>query len=334
MKWLPLPKIALDTCVLPRQGKLRNVVMSAVLRISKQLSIEVFLPEVVLEESVNSRLEAASAVAERLGEAINQASKLLEIDPIYIPSAAEAAELWRQGLIANFAILPLDSADAREALFREVHRVPPAREGRGARDSAIWLTVRRKQVSDPDPMFFVSTNTDDFGDKQSHGLHPALESEIAEGYGPIEYFRSLDALLDRLATKIQIVIDNATVQLMAEDLLSGLISLGMLDDLRAAEDLAGGAVDVQNVRVLRSCSVQGVVLANCDIIALVTLRQSDKDEASAEHAERLLIRCRCWLELDEATSRPNALEVLEVFEVVPPPLGESGVQHRDEASSA
>lgn len=295
--------------------------MSAVLRIAKQLSIEVSLPEVVLEESVNSRFEAASAAVERLGEAINQASKFLEIDPIYIPSPAEAAELWRQDLTANFEILPLDAADAKEAVFRETHRIPPAREGRGARDSAIWLTIRRKQFGDQDPMFFVSSNTQDFADKQSHGLHPALKSEITESYGPIEYFRSLDELLDSLATKLEITIDNATAQLMAADLLSGLISLGVLDDLRAAEDLAGVTVSVQNVRVVRAYSVQGVVLANCDIAALAILRRSDTGEAPVEPVDKL-IRCRCWLELDGATSSPNAIEVFEMIEVVPaPPAG-------------
>ena len=288
--------------------------MSAVLRIAGHLSIDVCLPEIVVEESVNARLEAAESAAEQLGNAINQASKLFELDPIYIPNPAETAQLWREELETRFKILELDPNDAKEALFREANRVPPARKGSGGRDAAIWLTARRHQQDYAETMFFVSANTEDFGDKATPGLHSKLQAEVSDDYGPIEFFRSLDGLLDRLATKVDASVDSSTLELMADDLLEGILATGALGDLWSSEESANAEVKVATLKVVRSYSVDDVILAHCDVTAFVHI----PPETDSSH-KRVSLRLRCWLEIDQTTSRPNALDVLELMEVRPIP---------------
>jgi hypothetical protein len=194
--------------------------------------------------------------------------------------------------------------------------MPPAREGRGGRDSAIWLTARRQQQGYTEPMFFVSANTEDFADKKTLKLHLKLQSEIGEGYGPIEFFRSLDALLDQLATKVETTVSSSTVEMLADDLLGGLLAAGALVDFATAEELANAEIRVAEVKVVRAYSVEGVILARCDVTAFVNI-QNELDNDSALPPKRVLVCPRCWLEIDEATSSPNAIDVFELIATKP-----------------
>jgi hypothetical protein len=138
--------IFLDTNILPNRDQLLdNVVVAAVLEIGKIKQIPVALPVVVVDESVNMRLEAATEAFARLNKAHRDASRFFELDAIYIPSAVEAAEEWRRELQENFVVVEMNDSDSTEALRREALRVPPANKGKGSRDSAIWLTALRPQ---------------------------------------------------------------------------------------------------------------------------------------------------------------------------------------------
>src|SRR5262249_44757297 len=112
--------------------------------------------EIVLAEAVNARGEAADTAIQKLQEAINQASKIMSLEPIYLPDRSEVVSAWQQELESAFRVIPVNGEHAVEALKREAARRRPAREGKGGRDSAIWLGVLEEASSSDVPVHFVS----------------------------------------------------------------------------------------------------------------------------------------------------------------------------------
>jgi hypothetical protein len=116
-----------------------------------------------------------------------------------LPSITDAATAWRKQLADMFVHVPLSGETAIEALRREIHRTPPAhrKEGYGARDAAIWLTVRADHVSRHEVGYLVSRNKLDFAGEDGQ-LHPVLAQEAGHEY-PLHYVSDPAELLDLLA---------------------------------------------------------------------------------------------------------------------------------------
>ncbi|MFE3865760.1 hypothetical protein ACFXPT_35865 [Streptomyces goshikiensis] len=88
-----------------------------------------------------------------------------------------------------FTILPTPPGAAEEALRREAHRMAPVEQvwtdgknkvkARGARDTAIWLTLLAAAETEHE-IWFLSYDKD-FG--SANGFHPALSEEARTRLG-------------------------------------------------------------------------------------------------------------------------------------------------------
>ncbi|MGA5770746.1 PIN domain-containing protein [Streptomyces pseudogriseolus] len=289
--------IFLDTNVLPRQGALKNVVMSAVLKVAAHNELKVYISEVVLEESVNIRKDLTSEVTQKLQEAFNQASKLMELEPIYIPDAAEVASSWRDELTATFEIVPLEGAQAIEALKREASRKRPARQGKGARDSAIWLSLLDSAARHAGRVHFVSDNKEDFADTANAKIfHPDLLEDCRARNVEIVYHRNLDSLLDALSKKSEkspsVEDVQAAKELLTQALFSGEVISAIVDEFHSSRNVIFD-LKVAKVQRLKSYQVDDVILS------LVNLRVDfDTELADETDSPKVFttVSCRAWVQ--------------------------------------
>jgi predicted nucleic acid-binding protein len=104
----------------------------------------------------------------------------------------------RQKLLHSlFEVLPPPPGAAEEGHQREISRRPPAVQsgeaGKGARDTAIWLTaLEAARTESPYNVYFI-TRDEGFGEAK---LKPELSQEAP---GNLVYFDSTDRLIDRLS---------------------------------------------------------------------------------------------------------------------------------------
>jgi hypothetical protein len=190
--------VVLDTNVLPSPRAINGPFWQSVVRLCRIKNIRILLPEVVVHESVNRVREALESATAGLLAAHRKLSKVVDLDPVYLPNASDEAAAWARTLEAEYVVIGTNGEDAREALRREAHRLVPARAGIGSRDTAIWLTCLRVARSGY-IVNFVSNNTRDFADERD-ALHSALEAELGASEVLI-YHSSLDAFIDSIAEK-------------------------------------------------------------------------------------------------------------------------------------
>ena len=193
--------VIFDTNALPRQYDFRSGFWLSILRLCQVTGHQPSIPEVVLHESINIRRTSYRDAAKSFALATKELDKFYDGLEVYVPDVETVAAEWRDAIEAAFEIIPLSGEDATEALTREALRRPPAREGKGARDAAIWMTALRL-AKDGNKVLFVSNNTKDFG---KNGLHPDLLKEvedIREANGALVYLQNLDDLVVHLATKV------------------------------------------------------------------------------------------------------------------------------------
>jgi hypothetical protein len=200
--------IALDTNIIVGIRRIDAVQMAAVTAIAAERQLQLYLPEVVLDEAVATRRrEAASALGD-LESALDRLRTMGSPLNLSMPDPAEIANHWRTELSSRFNIDPLPDEVARESLLREIERTPPTRDGRGARDAAVWLIVKRRHAQGHGPTYFVSENVRDFGNPdRPNELHPLLAAEVTGGDQPFVFARSLSVLLDLLAVRLDIAVD-------------------------------------------------------------------------------------------------------------------------------
>jgi hypothetical protein len=194
--------LVLDTNVLPVWRGLDGPLWLSVRKMCELAQIDLVIPEVVVYESLNLRSGTYAQAATRFVDAFGEIEKFFDIEPIYVPDESEIRDSWEAELRGVFTVVPIDGADAVEALRREATRTRPARDGRGSRDSAVWLTVTRLAADGRD-VLFVSNNTKDFGVRKTNDLHPELAAEAASLSGSVRYFTSIYAVVDELATKVE-----------------------------------------------------------------------------------------------------------------------------------
>ncbi|MBT2382391.1 PIN domain-containing protein [Streptomyces sp. ISL-11] len=214
--------IALDTNLLPRQGKVQSVAIATLLRVAPALNATVAIPRVVLAESINARRQEAQEAIDQHSAAVSNLAKYCEVDSYYVPSLDVIVGEWREGLEASFAILELDGEDAVEALEREALRRKPAKSnGTGARDSAIWLCVKREHFKQVGDTHFASGNTDDFAaSKRDHSLHPDLAEELGERLSAFHYHTSVESVIAALCSRTKVSI---TTESFPDDVLLSII---------------------------------------------------------------------------------------------------------------
>jgi hypothetical protein len=175
-------------------------------------ALAIVLPELALEESVAARrraLEEACRDFIKAGKAVHAYEAIRLPD---LPNPDDYSETWRASLTGQFEVAATPDSAGTEALRREAHRLAPARDGQGARDAGIWLTVLAHHSVSGEPGFFVSENVSDFGDPNDpSSFHPGLAAEIPTDRARLVFCRSVAALLSELAEEADFNLDTADV---------------------------------------------------------------------------------------------------------------------------
>ncbi|WP_078963755.1 PIN domain-containing protein [Streptomyces sp. XY593] len=279
--------ILLDTNVLPRTGSLRNALMSSTLRVAAHRGLRIGISDVVLEESVNARGEAVSEATQKLQEALSQASKLMQLESIYIPDQRDVMDEWRRELVGAFDVFVTSGDHAREALRREAAREVPARLGKGARDTAIWLGVIKCAQENGCEVHFVSNNREDFADPADGGaLHPRLAAECDSASVKVIYHRNLDSLISSFASRSDF---EPTVELLSGEDVESLLVERLLgseefrDQLIAIEGSGSQFFHVKTsqVRRTKSYAVDAEILSLVDIQLALTVTTAGIPAASS-----------------------------------------------------
>lgn len=305
--------IFLDTNVLPRMGSLKNVLMSAVLKVASHNRLKVYISEVVLEESVNIRKDLASEAIAKLQEAFNQASKVMDLESIYIPDLQEITASWRAELEAAFEVVPVEGAQAVEALKREAARKRPAREGKGARDSAIWLSMLDSAFNYEAPVHFVSDNKNDFADAaDGKRLHPDLLEDCKARSVEVIYHRNLDSLLDSLSSKVATVPERESVNSAVPVLLEALFDIGLPQEISEKYHAGRGFLidaKVSEIRKIKSYQVEDIILSLVDLNLEVDTELADEADPPKV---ALSVECRSWVQLDSKTGSVVTIDAEEI----------------------
>lgn len=280
--------------------------------------LDVVVPRLVVAEYAHLRLQRATEATEQIRSALKKASGHLEVPPFYVPSPEETVEDLISALTDLVNVAETHPDDAQAALRREASRVRPARDGKGARDSAIWLTVVRHHRNSDGHGVFVTTNTKDFADESRTSPHPQMIADLGDSADRFEFvFRPVD-YLERVAPAIQLDENPLRDADFDTTYLQGVLAAalrscsvftesekGMSDDNELSIwDEDNGMIDIIDSRViaahsLKDPSTDGISIAKFDITAEFPLAGSGDRAATADF--------RLWLEFSE--DRTSLIEI-------------------------
>jgi hypothetical protein len=296
--------VLVDTNLLPTSGNLQGAFWQSLRQLCKLKNIRLALVEVVLNENVNRKVELARGWSQSLSDAQRGLANYIYFST-YIPSPEAVGEAWKKSLIETFEILPVHGDDAVEALRREALRVRPAQGGKGARDSAIWLTAVRL-AGDGHNVVLLSANTDDFG---RQGLHGDLASELHDVPGSLQYLVNLQHFVDSIAEKkaawdIDLTAFGELFASHAREQLASFFEVLDLDSI-SDEDLENGVIEFPECNIKSAFLVEGRGVAR--LSGYLTLsRPSGPAFVSATFDT--------WVDFDESTLvlAPNYFDELDI----------------------
>ncbi len=98
------------------------------------------IPEIALEEACRLYQQKIEDVFSKYKSIRKELNYYAEVPEPILPSPQVVAQAWKNALLSKVKVICTPESIFREALYREIYRKPPAREGHGARDAAIWLT--------------------------------------------------------------------------------------------------------------------------------------------------------------------------------------------------
>ena len=190
--------IILDTNVVPNGPAAGNVVFPILQVVAEHSGQRLAVPTIVVEESCERLRRELLEAHEQILRGVETTRKYLGANAAFHPRPIDDLVVpnWRDYLDSIFEVIDAPASAYEEAILREVRRRPPAREGRGARDALVWLTVLSRQA-EGETNYFVSNNAKDFGKTD---LLPSLQAEMPNE-SKLIYCSSLADLLGRLATK-------------------------------------------------------------------------------------------------------------------------------------
>jgi hypothetical protein len=179
---------------------LRSLEWSSLGAIAQGHQLDLAIPELALKEAATNWHAQLESKAAEIRRAMDKAEGFFELAAFRPPNPDSVTDKWLRELQRAVRVIPPVLEHASEALDRELNRIPPAREGRGARDAAIWLAIRDDHLSRSEPGYFVSRNHKDFGEPGTGELHSLLRAELT-GTQPFTYVHEISALLPLLAEK-------------------------------------------------------------------------------------------------------------------------------------
>lgn len=199
------PKIlvVLDTTTIRAQERrLYLGQLESLFKTAPKLGLAVRMPFVVMLEGGRAAVEEFDDYAKAFGEAQRAHALLSFPAPTYAaPPRSDVLQAVERKIHEmsrgnDFAVLPIPEAPHDEVLIRDLRREKPFNaSGKGYRDTLIWLSLLDAAKREkPQKVFFVTNNVEDFGDKKSKKLHPALASEASRIGVPVELVRDVFAL--------------------------------------------------------------------------------------------------------------------------------------------
>ncbi|MFN6481093.1 PIN domain-containing protein [Nostoc sp. DedQUE07] len=223
--------IFLDTNVVPYKSGI-SIRFETIQVLAQECSQEIAIPELVLRESVAHRQREIEDAFGTLRRAYEKARIYLNgIAEPNLPCSKDLAESWCCSLKEKVKILETPKNAFEEGIFREIQRIRPTREGRGARDAVIWLTIKQAHFLSDSVNYFVSENIKDFASSDKNTLHEDLKMEIIEHPIPLIYCNSLDILLKKIANEEKPGIDITEQLINSSDNLQEALRRAIRDNL-------------------------------------------------------------------------------------------------------
>ena len=194
--------IYVDTNAIPPHGPLDSIDLSALRAVVMEHGFDVALPRMVVEESIGQRRRHVRAAIERVRSAQHAVREFWKVESPPSPDLDDTVEQWRTHLEGRFRVVETPANAANEALAREIHRIPPTRDGKGARDAVIWLSIIDDiKGTDGESNFLITSNKKDFASPQDpNSFHPALLEEL--GARALTLKRTVADVIDVLAKKV------------------------------------------------------------------------------------------------------------------------------------
>ncbi|MET8755591.1 PIN domain-containing protein [Streptomyces sp. NPDC004667] len=202
--------IILDANIL-KSTSLRSTVADVLRAIRASGEERVATPWIAVEEVAAQQAlsyQAKHAAALAAVEELRKATPWKHVDHPRKWPAEHVREHWRERYASITEVIETPPAAYQQAMFRETNLIAPCKtvnSGRhktGARDAAIWLTAVEYARDHPDEtVYFVSNNTEDFGDGTSFP-HP-MDRDIRDVEGRFFLFTSLDGVLKKFAKEVE-----------------------------------------------------------------------------------------------------------------------------------
>jgi hypothetical protein len=208
--------IILDSNVFRADFTLRSKDIDILLDYLKKTKSYIVLPQIIIDEVKHLYSEELLNRVSVLQNSIKNLSiTLVDEFKFKSPEIDISLELKRYELflqkrliISKNRIIPYKDAFLKEAVYREINRIKPARkDGQGFRDILIWLTAveycetrgRHKQL------IFISNNTADFASDDKNTLHEKLNNECLSRNIKIQYYSSLRKFIEEHSVKINFI---------------------------------------------------------------------------------------------------------------------------------
>ncbi|MFE5373659.1 PIN domain-containing protein [Streptomyces mirabilis] len=258
------------------------------LRIIRAAGVErVGVPWVVSEELAAQQAVKYQAKHEKAVEALEALNACTPWKPATTLPIADVEVVRahsRRQLEQIAELIPTSERALIEATFREANVLPPCKVVKdiktGGRDAAIWLTAIEFAKSNPEEtVYFVSSNTTDFGDGSSY--REPMARDLAGIEDRFVHLTSLDGVADRFAQRDDVsdadvlerltkppqratvrVIRDARDQFPAkgpgEDFAPfGCSTLAWWNDETPVADTAAGWIEIATSRLLSVADVSG-----------------------------------------------------------------------------
>ncbi|MFE5595214.1 PIN domain-containing protein [Streptomyces sp. NPDC056549] len=182
-------------------------------------------PWIAVEEVAAQQALAYERKHEAAVGAVNELRKATPWEHVPHPKrwgAERVRDHWRQRYGDIAEVIETSAEAYQQAMFRETNLIAPCKtvnSGKnktGARDAAIWLTAVEYARDNPEEtVYFVSDNTEDFGDGTS------FPKEMARDIWGVEdrffLFTSLDGVLTKFATELEASAEDVKALLDTEE---------------------------------------------------------------------------------------------------------------------
>ncbi|WP_432016523.1 PIN domain-containing protein [Streptomyces hydrogenans] len=192
----------------------------------------VAVPWIVLEEIAAQQALAYGKKHDAAVEAMETLRKATPWGDVSHPKkwpAERVRKHWRGRYTELAEVIETSPAAYQDAMFREANLIAPCKavnSGKnktGSRDAAIWLTaVEYARKHRTETVYFVSNNTEDFGDGTS--FPEPMDKDIAGMEDRFFVFTSLDGVLTKFATELTASTDDVQALLDTEEARSTILN--------------------------------------------------------------------------------------------------------------